>query len=136
MTGGEAANVTARGVAPRSAATASHAIAVLVPDERPTAVRYLVAVGATTLALAISLPAASVLQRAIFVLFWPAVIGTAWFGGVGPAILASALSVLLADYYLIEPRGQITPASPEDLVPLAAFLFAARQSGDFGHGAC
>jgi K+-sensing histidine kinase KdpD len=109
----------------RIPATASHAVAVLLPEERPQPVRYLVAVGATALALAATLPAASLLQRAIFVLFWPAVIGSAWFGGLGPAILASALSVLAVDYYLIGPPGKIALATPEDLVPLAAFLFAS-----------
>ncbi len=109
----------------RIPATASHAVAVLLPEERPQPVRYLVAVGATALALAATLPAASLLQRVIFVLFWPAVIGSAWFGGLGPAILASALSVLAVDYYLIGPPGKIALATPEDLVPLAAFLFAS-----------
>ena len=104
---------------------ASFAVVVPVPHERPIAVRYAVAVGATLLALAATLPIAPYLQRVIFVLFWPAVISAAWFGGVGPAILASVLSVLLADYFLIGPHGQLTVASPEDLVPLLVFLFAS-----------
>jgi signal transduction histidine kinase/PAS domain-containing protein len=112
-------------VAERSPATAGHAITVLVPDERPPAVRYAVAVVSTALALVATLPMASVLQRVILVLFWPAVIGTAWFGGLGPAFLASALSVLAADYFLIGPPGQIAPASADDLIPLAVFLLAS-----------
>src|SRR5215217_5723480 len=91
----------------RGPATASHAITVLIPDERPVLIRYGVAVGATALALAVTLPAASLLERVVFVLFWPAVIGTAWFGGIGPAILASALSVLAADYFLMGPTGKL-----------------------------
>jgi K+-sensing histidine kinase KdpD len=43
------------------------------------------------------------------VLFWPAVIGAAWFGGMGPAILASTLSVLAVDYFLL---GSAWPARP------------------------
>ena len=58
-------------------------------------------------------------------LFWPAVIGAAWFGGVGPAMLASALSVLLVDYFLLGPPGELEPTSPEDLFPLIVFLFAS-----------
>ena len=98
---------------------------VPVPRERGIAVRYAAAVGATLLALAITFPLAPYLQRVIFVLFWPAVIGAAWFGGVGPAVLASVLSVLVADYFLIGPPGQLTVASPEDLIPLAVFLFSS-----------
>jgi len=98
---------------------------VPVPRERGTAIRYAAAVGATLLALAVTLPIAPYLQRVIFVLFWPAVIGAAWFGGVGPAVLASVLSVLVADYFLIGPPGQLTVSSPEDLIPLAVFLFSS-----------
>jgi len=83
------------------------------------------AIGATLLALAATFPIAPYPERVIFVLFWPAVIGAAWFGGVGPAILASVLSVLLTDYFLIGPPGQLTVTSPEDLIPLAAFLFSS-----------
>ena len=81
--------------------TASFAVVVPVPRERGIAIRYAVAVGVTMVALAVAFPIAAYLQRVIFVLFWPAVIGAAWFGGVGPAILSSVLSVLLADYFLI-----------------------------------
>ena len=82
MTGGEAdlRGAVPRGMAAassnpgepvtqRSPATAGHAITVLVPDERPPAVRYAVAVASTALALAATLPMASVLQRVILVLF-------------------------------------------------------------------
>src|SRR3954471_22139801 len=105
--------------------TASFAIVVPVPRERGVVVRYAAAVGAAVLALAVTLPIASYLQHLIFVLFWPAVIGAAWFGGVGPAVLASVLSVLLADCFLIGPPGRLTVTSPEDLIPLAVFLFAS-----------
>jgi signal transduction histidine kinase/PAS domain-containing protein/putative methionine-R-sulfoxide reductase with GAF domain len=105
--------------------TASFAVVVPVPTERPALVRYGVAVVATLLALAVTSSIAPYLERLIFVLFWPAVIGAAWFGGLGPAILASALSVLLVDYFLIGPPGEVSPASPEDLIPLAVFLLAS-----------
>ena len=116
---------TRPGPVPASLQTESFAVVVPVPNERSIAVRYAAAVGATLLALAVTIPIASYLQRVIFVLFWPAVIGAAWFGGLGPAILASALSVLLVDYFLIGPPGQLAIATPEDLVPLAVFLFAS-----------
>jgi len=113
------------GPVPSRPPTASFAIVVPVPRERGVLVRYVAAVGAAVLALAVTLPIAPYLQRLIFVLFWPAVIGAAWFGGVGPAVLASVLSVLLADYFLIGPPGQLSVASLEDLVPLALFLLAS-----------
>lgn len=119
------ANALDERLTPARTGTASFTVVVPVPDERPPLVRYAVAVGATGLALAATLPLASFLQRVILVLFWPAVIGSAWFGGIGPAILASALSVFAADYFLIGPPGQLAPASPDDLIPLAVFMFAS-----------
>src|SRR5512133_1550880 len=110
---------------PSRSPAASFAVVVPVPRERGIAVRYGAAIGAALLALAVTFPIAPYLQRVIFVLFWPAVIGAGWFGGVGPAMLASVLSVLLADYFLIGPPGQLTVASPEDLIPLALFLFSS-----------
>jgi signal transduction histidine kinase/PAS domain-containing protein len=110
---------------PSRSPTASFAIVVPIPGERGIAIRYAVAIGATLLALAVAFPITPYLQRVIFVLFWPAVIGAAWFGGVGPAVLASVLSVLLADYFLIGPPGHLSVTSPEDLIPLAVFLFAS-----------
>jgi signal transduction histidine kinase/PAS domain-containing protein len=77
------------------------------------------------LALAATYPFASFLQRAIFVLFWPAVIGSAWYGGLGPAILASALGVLSVDYFLVGTPGQLVPASADDLIPFGVFLFTS-----------
>src|SRR5678815_3166755 len=53
----------------RGPATASHAITVLIPDERPALIRYGAAVAATAIALAVTLPAASLLERVVFVLF-------------------------------------------------------------------
>src|SRR6476469_8972340 len=105
--------------------TASFAVVVPVPRERPIAVRYAAAISAALFALAVTFPIAPYLQRVIFVLFWPAVIGAAWFGGVGPAMLASVLSVLFADYFFIGPPGKLSVSSPEDLIPLAVFLFSS-----------
>jgi signal transduction histidine kinase/PAS domain-containing protein len=84
-----------------------------------------VAVGATLVSLAATLPLAPFLQRVIFVLFWPAVIGAAWFGGIGPAVVASTLSVLFVDYFLMGAPGELTVGSAEDLIPFAVFLFAS-----------
>ena len=104
--------------------TATHAVPVIIPAERSLTVRYAVAVAAPVLALAVTLPIAPALARAILVLFWPAVIGTAWFAGVGPGIVASFLSIALANYFLIGTPGELTFA-PENLIPLGVFLFAS-----------
>jgi signal transduction histidine kinase/PAS domain-containing protein/uncharacterized protein YigA (DUF484 family) len=119
----------------RTAPTASHAITIPVPDEHPAVVRYAAAVGATLLALGATYPLEPYLQRVIFVLFWPAVIGAAWFGGIGPAILASTLAVFAADYFLLGPPGKLAPSTPEDLIPLAVFLFVSGAVAMLTHAA-
>ena len=105
--------------------TSSFAVVVPVPERRRLVTRYAAAIGVTLLSLAATFPLAPFLQRVIFVLFWPAVIGAAWFGGIGPAVLASALSVLFVDYFLIGVPGQLSVSSPDDLIPFAVFLFAS-----------
>ena len=124
MSGGPAPKDEAKGLGP-GRLTSSFAVVVAVPEERRVITRYAVAVGLTLVSLAATFPLVSFLQRVIFVLFWPAVIGAAWFGGIGPAVLASSLSVLFADYFLIGPPGQLTVGSADDLIPLSAFLFAS-----------
>jgi signal transduction histidine kinase/CheY-like chemotaxis protein len=38
-----------------------------------------------------------------FLTFFIAVMGAAWYGGLGPGLVASVLSILIANYYFIEP---------------------------------
>ena len=109
----------------RKPVSASHAVTVLVPEQRSMALRYAVAIVAPIISLLATMPVVSSLQRVVFVLFWPAVIATAWFGGIGPSILASAVSVLLVDWFIVEPRGSLNPTSPDDLIPFAVFLLAS-----------
>ena len=59
------------------------------------------------------------------ILFWPAAIGAAWFGGIGPAVVSSAFSVFLADYFFIGSRHELSPGSPDNLIPFAVFLFGS-----------
>jgi len=91
--------------------------------ELPTlAVRYAAALVFVGAALLLSMTVATFLRWEVFVLFWPAVIGAAVFGGVGPAMLASVLSVLAADYFLIPPLHELTLVDVADVVPFGVFL--------------
>src|SRR6476661_9014034 len=80
--------------------TAAHAI--VVPDERLGGiVRYGIAVAAAALAVLLTVLLEPYLKGAVFVLFFPAVLGTAVVAGLGPALLASFLSALSAGYWFI-----------------------------------
>jgi PAS domain S-box-containing protein len=84
--------------------------------------RYIVAVVAVVLALIISLALRSLIPTIRFPMFYAAVALSAWLGGLGPGLLATILSSLIADYYLVTP----TPALALDPLSLVQVgLFAA-----------
>jgi PAS domain S-box-containing protein len=89
------------------------------------AARYALAVAAPAVALALSLLLAPYLSRIVFILFWPAVLVTAVFAGLGPALVSSALSVLAVDYWLVAPTHTLHLGEPIDLVPMAIFFFTS-----------
>jgi signal transduction histidine kinase/PAS domain-containing protein len=88
-------------------------------------VRYGVAIGFSIVALLVTIAGQPFLGRAVFVFFWPAVVGAAIIGGLGPALLASVLSVFLADYYLIPPLHQISPTDSTEVVLFLVFLITS-----------
>ena len=87
--------------------------------------RYALAIGATAAALALSLLLEPYLSRILFMLFWPAVLVTAVFAGLGPALLSSVLSVLAVDYWFIAPTRTLHLGEPVDLAPMAIFFFTS-----------
>ena len=88
--------------------------------------RYGVAVLVTGLVLLASLALRHVLEDAIpLVLFILAVMVSAWYGGLGPGVLSSVLSVLVGNYFLMEPARSFSLGSPTDWLRVAAFLVTA-----------
>jgi len=57
-----------------------------------------------------------------FLLFYPAVMIAALYGGLLPGLLASSLSALIADYYWIQPTGLLFIKDRDDLLGLIIFL--------------
>lgn len=60
-----------------------------------------------------------------FIFFFPAIAVAGWFGGIGPGILAIALSALAAKWFFIAPIHALTLSSTYDLLSLAAFVLGA-----------
>jgi signal transduction histidine kinase/PAS domain-containing protein len=90
--------------------------------DRPAAFRYgitLLGIAAATLLTALFQDA---LARTILIVFWPVVTAAAWYMGRGPAIMASALSVFIADYLFIPPLHSFRPGSTEDIFSILTFL--------------
>jgi PAS domain S-box-containing protein len=75
-------------------------------------------------ALIISRLPAIHLQDAPVSLFLCAVILSAWFGGVGPGLLATALSALAFNYYFLPPIHSLGP-KPDEIPRLVIFTVSA-----------
>ncbi|HTE17475.1 MAG TPA: PAS domain S-box protein, partial [Armatimonadota bacterium] len=85
--------------------------------------RYAVAVVATVLGLLLRRALWAVLgDESPFLLCWPAVLVSAWVGGLGPGLFASALCGIGATYFLIPPHGSLVIGSPQDVIALLLFL--------------
>ena len=102
-------------------------------------VRYSVAILLVTTSLLVTLPMWRVVQAPATPLFLVAIIISAWFGGRGPAILATLLSALAIDYFFITPQYQLS-GSWDDLgrifvfsieaVTLALLIVSRRRTSD------
>ena len=80
------------------------------------ALRYGLAVLAAGAALAIKLLLDPLtVQDTPFLLVFGAIIVSAWYGGLGPGLMASAVSALATDYFFLYPRGTLTGFSVEGI---------------------
>jgi two-component system sensor kinase FixL len=84
--------------------------------------RYAVGLGA----LAVALLFRYFLREAFglkvpYLQFYPAIIVAAWYGGLGPGLLVTALSALAAMYWLLLPVG-FAVGDPTDLLSLGVFV--------------
>ena len=46
-------------------------------------------------------------------------------GGLGPSIVASFVSLLVYDFFFVEPRYTFTVTKPQDVLSLVVFLLVA-----------
>jgi len=57
--------------------------------------------------------------------FIPAIMVTAWYGGIGPSLLAVGLSILSIDYFIVVPRNHFGPVTLDDALYLVVFTVSA-----------
>ncbi len=86
--------------------------------------RYGGAILAVALALLLTLLLRPWLEHNDFLLFFPALMLSAWYGGIGPGLLATFLSLLAIDYFLLPPAFGLT-LNWAYLPRLGAFAFVA-----------
>lgn len=99
-------------------------ITILRSTEHTLIYRYAVAAGAAVVALILTSALWDFMQDAPFVFFVGAVVFAAWQGGFWPGLTCGALSVLLIDFFLIEPQLTLV-VTPGDVVRLAILLIVA-----------
>jgi signal transduction histidine kinase len=91
---------------------------------RSLLLRYGLAVVATVLATLLRKLLDPVLEdTAPFTAYFVAIMLTAWYGGLGPSLLALVSGALLAAYLFVEPRGSLMIHDLEHQVSLGLYLF-------------
>jgi PAS domain S-box-containing protein len=86
------------------------------------ALRYGVAVLAVGVALLAKLLLDPLtVQDTPFLLVFSAIIVSAWYGGLGPGLMATGLSVLATDYFFLYPKGALSGFSVEG-IDVATFV--------------
>jgi K+-sensing histidine kinase KdpD len=77
----------------------------LIPRNPPHWQRYAVAIGVVVIAFTLRYKLYGTLDsRLPFSFFIPATIIAAWFGGLGPGLLAAIAGLLLGDYFFLPPH--------------------------------
>ena len=61
-------------------------------------------------------------NRLVFTFFVPAAMVAAWYGGLGPGLLAVALGALVGDFYFIPPRHALWPIDGPGIRGIAAYM--------------
>lgn len=88
----------------------------------PRAGPYGVAVGLVVLAALLWLGLGPLWDDVPALLFYPAVVLSAWYGGLGPGLVATVLSGLAISYNWLPSRHWFAAGDPGDLLGLAIFL--------------
>ena len=84
---------------------------------------YVVTLVAVIAAAALGAVLRESLDRSIFILFAAPIVMAAWYGGRGPALLATFLGLIAADAVFLEHRAFLIPSETGDLVAIVVYLF-------------
>jgi two-component system sensor kinase FixL len=91
------------------------------PVGSPPLLRYGVALGALGIVLLLRYLARDALGLNVpYLQFYPAIMVAAWYGGLGPGLLITALSAVVAMAFLLPPDG-IAVVDPSDIASLVVF---------------
>ena len=83
--------------------------------------RYGVAVLATGVVTAVTILLHSYLSHGVMALFFASVMVSAWYGGLGPGLLASVLSSLACQFFFFPPIYSLDVESSDDIAQIVVF---------------
>ena len=92
---------------------------------RAPALRYTAAVGFTLLALLVTTQLHGLLDSGSFMVFLSAVVVSAAFGGLGPGLIATALSIASIDFFFLAPTFSLRLIARADVILLGVYALAA-----------
>jgi K+-sensing histidine kinase KdpD len=84
---------------------------------------------ASTAAMVLSLLLQPLAEQSVFLLFIPAVVVSAWLGGLVPGLAAGTLGAVFVSYHLLPPSGTLRPERGSDVLLLGLFLTIAGMIG-------
>ena len=87
--------------------------------------RYGLAIGLSSVVLLVTVLAPQLAREGVYILALAAIVVTAWYGGRGPGWLATLVSALTTDYFLIHPIGTFWIVSWEEVFVLTVFVVVA-----------
>lgn len=85
---------------------------------------YISTVVAVAVALGLSLLLGDIIERTPFLLFWPVVVISGWYGGRQAGLLATALTILVVTYFIQAPQGN-SALDSNSLLATGIFLLVA-----------
>lgn len=86
------------------------------PPRSRTLFAYAAALGLPAVAALVQLQLRPAIHSVPFLLFFLAVTGASWLGGLGPGFLSIAISALLANIYFLHPFGSLSTSAEAILV--------------------
>lgn len=87
--------------------------------------RYAVAVGAVAVSTVLTFAMAPFLERGLLALYFAAVMASAFYGGLGPGLLATVLSVLATEFFFMHPKYSFAVHSADDVAAIVVFSLVA-----------
>lgn len=95
-------------------------------SKRPLRLRYGVAIAAVAVAFALRMALFGTLEtRLAFAFFLPAAMIAAWYGGLGPGLLAVVLGLLLGDYFFLPPHRALGPLGDAERTAVVFYAVTA-----------